>query len=496
MSKSNPFVKYLKNINSSINNLLEKNLNKLNFKNLRNLITNNKIILTFVALFILFVSYLLLPTFYNQIELSEKLRSELLKKLNLNFKFSKKLNYNIIPKPHFTISDTEINYKKEDLSNIEKLKVYISSNNLFSLENIEIKNIELENANFHLNDKNFNFFLELLNNNFENQTFKIKDSNIFFKNLDNEVLFINKILNMKYFYDPKELKNFVISENEIFNIPYKLKFYDDKINKKLWSQININLLKLKIENEISYKNLLKVGEANLILNNSRKIFTYETDEKKFKFNFFDKIENPKFTYNGELNYNPFYSSLVGLTDEFNISHFLNQRGIIVQLLKTEILNNKNIDFKLEIVANNFNENTNFKNINLNSKIQEGLIDIDETKFNWKTFANFKISDSLIYVKNSELIIDGKININIIDQNKIFKYLLTPKKYRKNFKTIEFVFSYNIDQKMTKLTDIKIDNVYNEKINEIMNNLFLKDNKLQNKIYFKKLLNQALKSYEG
>ena len=63
MSKTNFFVKYFKNISNFINNLLEKNLNKLNSKNLSFLIKNNKIILTFVAFFVVFISYLLLPTF-------------------------------------------------------------------------------------------------------------------------------------------------------------------------------------------------------------------------------------------------------------------------------------------------------------------------------------------------------------------------------------------------------------------------------------------------
>ena len=77
MSKSNHFIKNLNNITKIINNLLEKNLNKLNFRNLRNLTKNNKIILTFVAFLVLFISYLLLPTFYKNIEVSSKLESEL-----------------------------------------------------------------------------------------------------------------------------------------------------------------------------------------------------------------------------------------------------------------------------------------------------------------------------------------------------------------------------------------------------------------------------------
>ena len=91
MSKTNFFVKHLKNINNFINNLLEKNLNKLNFKNLSFLFKNNKIILTFVALFVIFISYLLLPTFYNQNEISKKLKNELQNKFDLNFKFSQKI---------------------------------------------------------------------------------------------------------------------------------------------------------------------------------------------------------------------------------------------------------------------------------------------------------------------------------------------------------------------------------------------------------------------
>ena len=60
MTKTNFFVKYLKNITNFINNLLEKNLNKLNSKNLSNLFKNNKIILTFVALFVIFICYQIL----------------------------------------------------------------------------------------------------------------------------------------------------------------------------------------------------------------------------------------------------------------------------------------------------------------------------------------------------------------------------------------------------------------------------------------------------
>ena len=194
MSKTNFFVKHLKNINNFINNLLEKNLNKLNFKNLSFLFKNNKIILTFVALFVVFVSYLLLPTFYNQNDISKKLKNELQSKFDLNFKFSKNIKYNFFPKPHFIITDSKIFNNEKEISKISKLKIFISFDDLFSLKNIRLRDLILENTNFYLNTKNYNFFVELLNRSFQDGDIIINNSNIFFKNIEDEVLFIPKFL--------------------------------------------------------------------------------------------------------------------------------------------------------------------------------------------------------------------------------------------------------------------------------------------------------------
>ena len=41
-----------------------------------------------------------------------------------------------------------------------------------------------------------------------------------------------------------------------------------------------------------------------------------------------------------------------------------------------------------------------------------------------------------------------------------------------------------------------DNKFNQNVNKILNNVILKSDNLQNKIYFKNLLNDAIKSYDG
>ena len=496
MRKSNSFLKILKNTNHFINNQLEKNLNKLKFANLANIARSNKIILTFVALIILFIVYLLQPVFFDQNQISKKLKSELIKKYNLDMSFSKKLNYNIFPSPHFTGKKSILTYQNKKLAEINSLKIFVSAGNLFSSQNIEIKDVIINSANFNIDKDNKNFFIELLHNKFLENTLNIKDSNIFFRDLNKEVLFINKISNLKYFYDRKELKNVSTSENELFNINYRLKVSDDRIKKKIFSKLNIDLIKLQIENELNYNDDIKKGEMRIIFNKLKSILNYETNQKFFNFKYFDKPDEYKFLFKGNFNLNPFYASINGESEVLNILYFLHSNSIFAQLLKTEIFNNKNIDFELNIDSSKIKNNSNFKNLKLSSKIKEGLIDFDNTRFQWKNYANFKLNDSLIYIKNGELILDSRMQIIIEDLNQIYKFLLTPKKYRKVFKTINLNFSYNFDQKTINLNDIRIDNKFDQNINTTISNLILKDNNLQNKIYLKKILNEAIKSYSG
>jgi len=496
MRKSNFFVKYFKNISSFINILLEKNLNKLNFHNLRNLTKNNIIILSFVAFSVLFISYLLIPTFYNQNDISKKLKNEVQSKFDLNFKFSKNIKYNFFPKPHFIIIDSKIYDNEKEISKISKLKIFISFDNLFSLKNTVVKDLILDNANFHLNTKNYNFFVELLKRSFQDGDLIINNSNVFFKHTEDEVLFINKIFKMKYYFDTKELKNIFYSENEIFNIPFSVESFFSEDNRKNLSTINIKLIKLNIENELFFENDKKIGKSKFNLNKMKRIVDYKIEKNSFDFHMFDNIDQPEVTYKGKFNFKPFFANLDGNLDEINLSHLFGNNAIVAQLLKTEIFNNKNIDLKININANSIYKNSNFKNIILKSKIQDGLIDTDNSKFEWKNFADFELLESLIFVRNGELVLDGKLKINVKDYNEVYKFLLTPKNYRNKIDQIDLSFTYNFDQKIASLKDIKIDNKIIQNINKILSNIIIKKDDLQNKIYFKNLLNEAIKSYAG
>ena len=500
MSKHNFFVKILKKTNSSINSLLKKNLNKLNFLFQRNKIiefTRSKRVFLFLfIIFILSLSYLSIPLLYNKDKLASIFESQLSKKLGISFIFSKNLNYNLLPRPTFTFNNVSILEKDINLANIDKIKVYPSLKNLFFINDINIEFIFLENANFNLNKENYNFFIKLLNKNFQKLNLEIKNSNIFYRNIENDVLFINKINKIEYYYNSKNSQNILFAKNEIFNIPYSMEIQNDILQKKIISKVNLNLLKLQIEKELDYSNDKKIGKMNFILNKNKSEANYQLNKNSFNFDFFNKSSSNKFIYNGDINFFPFFFNATGNIDKINLYKLLNSQSILIQLFKTKLLNNKNLNIKTTINSKKILPHSGLIDLIANFKIEEGLIDLDNTKFSWASYANFELSQSLLYLNDDNLILDGKIIIDIINYNKIYKFFQTPRNKRVEIKKIEFNFNYNFDHQIVNFNDIKINNQNNQKVSNIINNFIFNKNKLQNKINFKNLMNQAIDGYDG
>jgi hypothetical protein len=62
--------------------------------------------------------------------------------------------------------------------------------------------------------------------------------------------------------------------------------------------------------------------------------------------------------------------------------------------------------------------------------------------------------------------------------------------------ININFTYLFDEKTLNINDIKVDGISDKNILNNLNEINLKENSLQNKIYLKNLFNKAIKSYDG
>jgi hypothetical protein len=497
MNNHNFFVKILDKLNNFINSQLKKNLNKLNFlfekDKLLAFLSFKRIFIFNLVLFFSFFSYLSAPYLYDSKKLVAKIKNQLSQNLNLEFNLSNNYSYNLFPKPNFKFESGSFLNQAESSGDI---KIYISTKYLLFPDKIKIEDVIFNKFNFNLNKENYNFFTKLLNSNFSNFTLKIKNSNIFYKNIANDVLFINKINVLKYFYDIKKLENVLLADNEIFNIPYEVKVTDDLIKEKIISKINLDLINLQIENIFNYSSYKKNGQIKLIHNQIKSEGSYKFEKNLFNFNYLDKSQDQNYQYNGFVSLKPFFSEFSGDLSELNLDILLNSNSILVQLLKIGILNNKNLNINTKINAKQISSFRDLNNLLLSAKISEGFVDINGTKFNLKNYADLEITDSLIYTDNNNLILDALISIDIKNSNEVYKIFQTPLKNRKEIKKIEFNLNYNFDLQTANLNTIKVNDLINKSVNEAFKQLIFKENKLQNRIYLKNLANKAIKGYSG
>ena len=80
--------------------------------------------------------------------------------------------------------------------------------------------------------------------------------------------------------------------------------------------------------------------------------------------------------------------------------------------------------------------------------------------------------------------------------KYIKNFQTPRNYRNDIKKVEFNLNYNFDQMTANLNDVKIDEIINEDVNKVLTEIKFTMNRIQNRIYIKRLLNQVFKNYSG
>ena len=232
MSKHNSFAKKFKKQFLSINDSIESYFNKLKFfiANIKKtkLTENNRLFLTIGGLVILTLSYFLIPTYYNKDLIQSEIKNQIKKRYNIELKFNEKIKYGLLPKPHFSAKNLSILSENEEIAISKDFKIFISISKFFSLNKIEIKDFIFNKTDFNIYDRHYIFFKKLLQTEPNENSIIIRNSNIFFKNKDDEVLFINKIYNSKFYYDQMNLENTLNSKNEIFNVPFKFVIKNNK----------------------------------------------------------------------------------------------------------------------------------------------------------------------------------------------------------------------------------------------------------------------------
>ena len=496
MRKDNLLAKKIKRQFLSVNNFLESNFNNLTlfFRNLKKkkLGTNGKVILVTGVSIILFLSYFLLPTFNNKDKIQAEIKNHVLQKYNINISFDDEFNYALIPSPNYISKNVSIFKDKREIAKVKKMKIYISSKNFFNFNTLLIKDIIFSNADFYIQLNDLAFFEKLLKIEPNENQIIFKNSNIFYENKFNEILFINKISNSRFFYDSKNLQNVLISDNKIFNLPFKLLIKNDKFNKVITSSFDSKKLRLNIDNKLDYNKDIRKGEMNIKFINKDTSFNFEIDKNSLKF-FSNKDKN---TYKGQIDFKPFYLSAdfnyVGLSTK----NFFNEDSIFVDIIKTEIFSNQNLNAKINFNLKDITDINELNNLSLKIDIEEGEINFSKTNLMWKKDLKITFNESFLTYDENEIKIIGNTILEFEDLDNFYKSFQVKKDNRNRLKKIEFDFIYSIDKKTFNFDNVKIDNFENENVKEYLEDFNLSQDRTFNKITFKNFISDFFNAYAG
>jgi hypothetical protein len=485
----------MKQIVKNFNNLIKKTIFKLKNKtnNKFQVSTFNKYVIAIISILFIYIFYLLIPLLYDKNWLQNKIIEKLKNEFNISLINIPDISYRILPKPHFSIKNSTISVAKFEIIN-----VYINQNNFFNKNNLNIDQVIFQGAKFSLLKSDFKRLSANTKNKFSNKKIKISNSNIFLKDNLSEITSIIKISNAELFFDEKKLLNLIDLEGKVFNIPFSLNYQhtlNSKKNKKI--EIKADDLRLKIINKS-----FKLDESSTTGTNSISILksTINTKYKvldqliTFESNN-SRMYNSKINYKGRLTINPFDLELKINLENHKISNLFISNSIIKEFIKSGLLFNENISVNTIININSKIRDQKFNDANIKFNILNGKINFDNTVFINDDIGLLKITNSDLFLMNDKLTLAANLSIDIMDTNKLFSFLNTSKKSRKDFKNIKLNIIYDFLSNQIEFKNIKIDN---NNVSDQFQNIVerLADNNSNNLTKSRRLLNELIDLYEG
>ena len=495
MRKQNLLSKKIRKQISHINNLLENYFNSLrrfilDIKRLR-FGKNNKVFLGIVSIIFLTLVYFLIPTAYNKELIQKEIKNQIYQKYNVVVKFDNEIQYNFFPKPHFSSKNLFILSDKRKIAEVKNFKIFIDFKNFFNFNQIQTQDVIFDKADFNFKKSDLGFFTNFLKTEPNRNEIKIKRSNLFFRNRDNEVLFINQINDSNFYYDLKNLKNVLVLKARVFNVPYKLIIGNDKLNEILDFKFTSKKLVLKIENETDYKKKNETGNLKISFKNKNNIFEYQINENTLDI--ISKDNNKIFK--GLMEFKPFYLVSNFKYQTFRIKDLLNN-PFFIEILKSQTLSNKNLNALIKFDVKNVYDFDRFSDLSLKLKIEEGNYNFSNSNIIWKENVKVSFSDAFLNFDKEKINLNGRTSFDVKNQDEFFKFFQIKKDLRKNIEKIELDFNYDFNDEKITFDNLRIDDRSNKKIEEIVSNFNSKSKKFFNKVTFKNFVNDILLAYFG
>ena len=186
------------------------------------------------------------------------------------------------------------------------------------------------------------------------------------------------------------------SKNRIFNVPYKLIAQNDKLNEIFQFKFDSNKLVLKIQNKTNYSKKNNDGDLKVTFKNRNNLFSYKIKENSLNFNLKDSNK----TYDGLIEFKPFFLESNLNYKVLKVEDFVNP--LLIQIFKSQILNNENLDAKINFNVKNIYDFDRFSDLSLKLRIEQGKMTFSNSQVNWKDNINLSFEDAMLDFENEKI----------------------------------------------------------------------------------------------
>ena len=468
------------------------------FKELKKYNQNKKIFNIFeykktfalIIIFILSSSYFILPSFHNKDEIRTLIKDQISSKYGIDIKFNEKIGYNLFPKPFFYTKNLEIIHNNKILGNSKYVKFYISISNFFTLKKIKTQDLIFKNTEFEINADNINFFKKTLNSPEKVNKVFFKKSKLFYKDEEDELLFLSKVENLNFFYDEKNELQKVKSVFEIFNIPFKVSVSKNINDNKKRLILISKKIRLNIETTIEQSGTEINGLFDIELVNKSNSFKYSIKNDTLNYLSEDK------QFSGQLNFKPFYLTSDLNFDFISRKKILKNDTLIIDLFDSELLNNSNLNAMINIHIDKIDKFEYLTNFILEIQLSDGRIFMSNFDVDWNESLAIRSQDiEFINDKNGKKLI-GEISFDFNDVEKFFRYFQIKRNYRNVFKEIKADFIYDLTEDKFILNNVKIDDKSNQKLEKLLDQYEKENKNLLNKVIFRNFVKKFFQTYAG
>jgi len=491
-NKHAPIKKKFNYLDNKIESFFDKirNLKKYNQSKKKFYYLENKVAITVGCSVLLFFSYFLIPAFYKEDKIKTSLINQVSDKYDINIVFNEKVKYGLFPKPFFYTKNLNIKYNNKVLANSGYVKFYISFNNFFLSENISSKNLVFQDTEFNINSNNINFFLKALNSPDKENQFIFKKSKFFYKDQNEDLLFLSKIDSFSFFYDDVNDLQKLKSNFEVFNIPFKLDITKNILDKNKNIKLSSKKIRLDIETSIEYDEAKISGFFDIASINKRNLFRYVIEDNSLNF-----LSSEK-DFKGEVNFKPFYFSTDLNFNYISQKKIFQSESLLIDLLDSELLNNPNLNASINIKIDKIDKFEYLQDFVSKIHLGDGRILIKSFNTQWNNSVSIKSNEIefLNDIDGKKLV--GEIIFNFDDIEKFFRYFQIKRNYRDVFETIKLDFVYDLTLDKLIINNLRIDDKSLKKIDKFLNQYNKSEINSFNKVTIRNFIKEFFIVYAG